>query len=224
MQWIKLSTDIFNNRKIKQIQSIPNGDTIFAIWIRMLIMAAETNDNGKIYITKDKPYGRKQFSTAIGKPVAVVEEAMKIFKEYGMISIDSGIIIIKNWKKYQSAKGTGTAKKETSKKESRTLEEVIRDSNLSPNMEKTVRDFIAMRERKRAPMTDVALELMLKNLDKMTNDEQKKIDIMNQSIENGWSGVFELDRRKNGKRVNDVPQSTKEDEAALDFVFGRASS
>ena len=51
VKWIKIVTDIFDNKKIKQIEKIPNGDTILVIWFKLIVLAGVTNDNGLIYIT-----------------------------------------------------------------------------------------------------------------------------------------------------------------------------
>lgn len=278
VQWIKLSTDIFSNRKIKQIQSIPNGDAFFVIWIKLLIMAAETNDNGQIYMTKNMPYGRKQLANSLGKSQKITEKSIEIFKNFEMISVENGIISIKNWEKYQNVDGMkrvrdqakirmrnyrarknvtqsyadvqrnddvtvtsryGTDKdidkekdidipKEKNKKKrdkkKKSVEDVLNERNLSDGLGKAVHDFIDMRADINKPMSGTALELMLNKLDGMASDEKTKIDILNQSIINGWQGIFDIERgRGNGKKVYQQ-KMTKNDEEALDFVFGRASS
>ena len=62
-------------------------------------------------------------------------------------------------------------------------------------------EFVKMRKRNRKPMTDYALELLTKKLDKMASTAQAKIDILNQSIVNGWQDVYEVKNqaRKEGK-------------------------
>lgn len=37
--WIKLSTDIFSNRKIKILLKEKDGDTYFRLWIQILTIA-----------------------------------------------------------------------------------------------------------------------------------------------------------------------------------------
>jgi hypothetical protein len=61
-------------------------------------------------------------------------------------------------------------------------------------LNQTINDFIASRKKK-SPMTDKAIELMIKKLDEMTSDNDEKIQIINQSIMNGWKGIFPI---KNG--------------------------
>nr|DAN97745.1 MAG TPA: helix-turn-helix domain protein [Caudoviricetes sp.] len=58
--------------------------------------------------------------------------------------------------------------------------------------------FLAHRKAMKAPMTEHAIELMLKKLNKMTEDEDEKIEILNQSIMNSWKGIFELKEKKKG--------------------------
>ena len=41
-------------------------------------------------------------------------------------------------------------------------------------------------------MTTHALELLIRKLDRLANDDNTKIEILNESIMNGWNGVFPL--------------------------------
>lgn len=61
-----------------------------------------------------------------------------------------------------------------------------------PKLNQTVEDFIAFRKGIKAPMSGKAVELMLKKLDGMTRDNDEKIAILEQSIVNGWKGIFPL--------------------------------
>lgn len=61
-------------------------------------------------------------------------------------------------------------------------------------------EFKKMRERMKKPMTAKAAELMLSKLDTLSGgDKEQKILLLNQSIENGWAGVFELKNKEHGK-------------------------
>ena len=54
IKWIKIVTDMFDNRKIRQIECLPDGDSIIVIWMKLLCLAGQTNDNGMVYFTKDR--------------------------------------------------------------------------------------------------------------------------------------------------------------------------
>ena len=69
----------------------------------------------------------------------------------------------------------------------------------SPRFNEALRDFEEMRKKIRKPLTDRAKVLLLEKLEQLAPaDEEKQIQILNQSIMNCWQGVFELkeDSRK----------------------------
>ena len=92
-------------------------------------------------------------------------------------------------------------KKEKNKKR-KTFEEVLAENNCSEELESSIRDFIDMRKTIKKPMTSRALELLIKNLEKLTNLEEEKIAILNQSIEHGWQTVYPL-------KTNNMRNSSK---------------
>ena len=55
IKWIKIATNVFDSKKIKQIETLPDGDTIIVIWFKLLVLAGNINDSGFIYFTKDIP-------------------------------------------------------------------------------------------------------------------------------------------------------------------------
>lgn len=59
-------------------------------------------------------------------------------------------------------------------------------------LNKAILDFTEYRKTIGKPMTDRAVELLIGNLEKFSTDVQERIDILNQSIVNGWQGVFPL--------------------------------
>ena len=60
--------------------------------------------------------------------------------------------------------------------------------------------FKEMRVRMRKPMTKLAVELLVKKLEKFApGDEEKQVAILHQSIENGWTGVYELKQEWHGR-------------------------
>lgn len=105
IKWIKLSTDIFNNRKIRQIECMPDGDTIIVIWFKILALAGEINDSGQVYLTKEIPYTEQLLATQFNRPIATVRLALQTFQQFGMIEIIDNLILVSNWEKYQNMEG-----------------------------------------------------------------------------------------------------------------------
>lgn len=102
VKWIKLSTDIFSNRKIVQIESMPEGDALIVIWLKLLILAGETNADGMVWFTSTIPYTEQMLATAFGRPMSTIQLALKTFSAFGMIEIVDDFIKIPNWDKYQN--------------------------------------------------------------------------------------------------------------------------
>lgn len=63
----------------------------------------------------------------------------------------------------------------------------------------TIITFVEYRKSIKAPMTAYTIDLMLKSLEELApGDNKTKVKILNQSIANGWKGVFALkDKEKN---------------------------
>ena len=60
------------------------------------------------------------------------------------------------------------------------------------DLRQALKAFIQMRNMIKKPLTDYALSLILKKLDKLSNDDLTKTAIINQSVEHSWQGVFPL--------------------------------
>ena len=102
VKWIKIAVDMFDNRKIKQIGSMPEGDSLLLIWVQLLCLAGNVNDGGFIYLTKEIPYTDEMLATQFIKPISTVRLALKTFEQFGMIEIINNMIFLSSWEKYQS--------------------------------------------------------------------------------------------------------------------------
>lgn len=102
LKWIKLATGIFDNRKIKQIELLPEGDSILVIWVKLLSLAGVINNCGLIYVTKDIPYTEETLAGELRRPINTVRLALTTFKKFGMIQItEDNLIQITGWAKHQ---------------------------------------------------------------------------------------------------------------------------
>ena len=103
VKWIKVSTDMFeSNRKIKQIELMPEGDTILVIWLKLLLLAGNVNDGGNIYLTPEIPYTDEMLANELRRPLTTVRMALSIFEKFGMIEIIDDILHLSSWEKYQN--------------------------------------------------------------------------------------------------------------------------
>lgn len=102
IKWIKLSTDLFVNRKIKQIERRKDRSEIEIVWIKLLILAASINDFGRIYITREIPYDDESLAAELDRPENIVKTALDIFEQFDMIYRENGFIELTSWDKYQT--------------------------------------------------------------------------------------------------------------------------
>ena len=101
--WIKLSTDIFSNRKIKILLKEREGDTYLRIWVQILTIAGECNRDGGLYISDKTPFKIKDFTNIIGKSNKTLTKSLQKFVDLGMLILKDDTYFVKNWSKYQSA-------------------------------------------------------------------------------------------------------------------------
>ena len=103
VKWIKVSTGMFEtNRKIKQIEMMPEGDTILVIWLKLLLLAGNINDRGAIYITPEIPYTEEMLANELRRPMTTVRMALSVFESFGMIEIIDNVYHLSAWEKYQN--------------------------------------------------------------------------------------------------------------------------
>lgn len=103
VKWIKVYTSMFeSNRKIKQIELMPEGDTILVIWLKLLLLAGNVNDRGAIYITPEVPYTDEMLANELRRPLTTVRMALSVFEMFGMIENIDNVLYLSSWEKYQN--------------------------------------------------------------------------------------------------------------------------
>lgn len=106
VKWIKLSTSMFEDEKIRLIEALPEADTILIIWVKLLAQAGKTNASGYIYLNENIPFTDEMLATIFNRPIGTVRLALKTFEQFGMIEInDNNFISIANWEKHQNLDG-----------------------------------------------------------------------------------------------------------------------
>lgn len=102
VKWIKLSVDLFSNKKIKQIRNLPNGDSLALMWVFLLCLAGDINDNGMVYFTKEIPYTDEMLAKEFDMDVSTIRLGLATFEKFGMIEIVNSIVYLSAWEKWQA--------------------------------------------------------------------------------------------------------------------------
>ncbi|MGL5725319.1 phage replisome organizer N-terminal domain-containing protein [Cetobacterium sp.] len=166
VKWIKITTNIFDDEKIKLIDTMPDRDTLLVIWFKLLAIAGKTNDNGLVYVIKEMPTTDEMLATIFNRPLNTVRLALKTFSTFGMIEINNHVNIV-NWEKHQNVDGLDKIREQNRKRQEK-LREKKKALALEDKSNVTSRDSNAIEIDK-----EIDIEL--------DKDKDNKIDDINQS-------------------------------------------
>jgi len=232
--WIKLHRKILDNPIIMK-----DADHL-AVWMYLLLNATHA-EYPALFRGKKIMLQPGQLITgciSIGKQLSITESKVRRtlndFISDGQIdrqtSNKNSLITVLNWDLYQNCDGQNdnlaTDKRRTSdgqvttnkkNKNIKNEKNVINYSDI-PALNDAILGFVEYRKGIKSPMTDHAVKLMVAKLYKMTSDVNEQIEILNQSIVNGWKGIFPL-KKEAGKpvRKEPVPKWMQQNQRQYDF-------
>ena len=135
VSWIKLSTNIFSNRKVALLMNERDGDTYFRIWIQLLTIAGQCNSNGKLIIGENSLLNVQQLSKILGKSAKKVGEILNKFIDLRMIIFENNCYEIRNWGKYQGADKLEEIRKNNRERQRRFREKSKMQANVTEMLE-----------------------------------------------------------------------------------------
>ena len=104
--WVRLSTRLFENRKIKYLLNQPKGAELVLLWVHLLCAAGTVNDGGRVYISQNVMYTPQSLAADFGVPKTIADKALTLFQDLELIEIESdGCIQILGWEKHQNVTG-----------------------------------------------------------------------------------------------------------------------
>jgi hypothetical protein len=172
--------------------------TLAVLWCQFYYWSERTNDpDGWIYKTREDIFNetglsRKQQETArkIGAKLGVMEDERRGEKGivHFRIDVDNAINLIEKYlEKNPSASPTRIAKKETTVKTEQAID-------LPAWMDRSVwQEWETYRKQKRQALTPISRAKQIKFLEPLKADH---VEIINQSMRNGWTGLFPLKTKK----------------------------
>lgn len=104
--WVRLSTRLFDNRKIKYLLNQPKGAELVLLWVHLLCAAGTVNDGGRVYISQNVMYTPQSLAADFGVPKTIADKALTLFQDLELIEVESdGCIQILGWEKHQNVTG-----------------------------------------------------------------------------------------------------------------------
>lgn len=117
VKWIKITTDMFDNRKIKHLRRLPDGNNIVLIWVMLLTLAGRCNSGGMIFLTENIPYTPKMLADELDFEESTVTLALQALERLGMVSTTtSGFINLPGWEGHQNIEGLDKIREQTRKR------------------------------------------------------------------------------------------------------------
>ena len=135
VKWIKITTDMFDNRKIKHLRRLPEGNNIVLIWVMLLTMAGRCNANGMIFLTENIPYTHKMLADELDFEENTVRLALNVLEQLNMVVTDQGFFTIAGWEEYQNIEGMekireqNRIRKQRQREKQKLLPDASRDSH-----------------------------------------------------------------------------------------------
>jgi predicted phage replisome organizer len=126
---------MFDNRKIKHLRRLPDGNNIVLIWVMLLTMAGRCNSGGMIFLTENIPYTPKMLADELDFEENTVKLALEALERLGMVVTSNGCFTIAGWSEHQNIDGMekireqNRLRKQRQRENQKLLPEVSRDSH-----------------------------------------------------------------------------------------------
>ena len=165
VKWIKIVTNIFDDEKIRYIETLPSGNEMIVIWFKILCLAGRSNSSGLLMMTDRIAYTDQMLSSIFSKDIKTIQLALSVFQNLEMIEMMENKIYLLNWEKHQSLD-----KLEAKKRYDREYQKIKRNEKLLENRTTIVRAEYDNRS------LDIELDKDIDNRYK-DKDKDKELDI-----------------------------------------------
>lgn len=166
VKWIKLDVSIPDNKKIKRIRKMPDGNNIVLFWVFLLSRAGESNQKGGLFFTENVPYTEDDLAADFDFSTEFVRFAIMTLEKYKMIELYDHIIFIKNWDEYQKMDKLEKLQEQNRVRQAnyREKQKLIANSNVTSNGKVTEDNA-----------TDIELDIEL-DIDKENKETVEKLE------------------------------------------------
>ncbi|NFG27351.1 DnaD domain protein [Clostridium botulinum] len=211
VKWIKITTNMFEDEKIRLIDAMPERDTIHYVWIRLLVQAGKNNANGFIFLSENIPYTDEMLSTIFCRPLTSIRLALKTLKDFGMIEVDEdNLIKITNWEKHQNVEGLDKVREQNKirAKNYRDKKKQLKAANkneekVDKNNDKNQEEIVQNCDEIDSNVTEKKRNVM-ENENNVTVTEQNKRESKNQNQKKNKNSI--IDREKESNNTNSLSQ------------------
>lgn len=230
--WLKLKDDFFDSIRIKKLRSLAGGDTFTIIYLKMLLNAMkndgiiryqglednlcdeialelnESPDNVQVTVhyllscgLAEGSYNDCFLPEAIGMvgSETTAAERKRNSRERQKMLLECDNVT-------QMSQECHTEKREKIKEiEKRDKRKEPEEYFLDTELDGLFAEFLDMRKKMKAVNSDIAVKRLVNKINTLSNgDRDTAMEIIGQSIENSWKGVFPVKTKKVESRISDV--------------------
>lgn len=88
VKWIRIKTNISLDAKFKQIDTMPDADSIECIWFKLIRFSGRLINDGIFLINDKMAYSEQMLSKEFNRPAELIRKAMNTFYRLRMIDIE----------------------------------------------------------------------------------------------------------------------------------------
>lgn len=248
--WLKLMEDFFDDKYIKALRKLPDGDALVIVYLKMQLKSLKTE--GIIKYDKILPSAEEELALILDEDVNIVRLTISALSNMGLIEIwdddsfymaamqnligsesDSAQRVRKHREIKAQIESKNSQKTLTDsdslhcnstvtlcntdididididkdidkdiekKNKKQTVKTVVSEMVDDEDIKEVINDFIEMRKTMKKPMTVRAVKMLIGKLNRLSEDKEIQIKILEQSILHNWLDVYELKEDKKGGR------------------------
>lgn len=129
--WLKLKRDFFKRHDIRIIEKMPDGNGKEYVLFYLKLMSESVDHEGYLRFSESIPYSNEMLASLTDTNIGIVESAMALFQELGMVTIEEDLTIFVNGVVKLIGSETGWAEKKRKQRQSEDKE-----GTLSPDCPK----------------------------------------------------------------------------------------
>lgn len=100
-KWIKLNIDMFDKWQIRELRSLPEGDTAMVIYLYLLTQAVRSNQGGVLVFNEHIPITNTSIANQLGIKERTVEMAIQALIKLELLTDIDGVLKIVEMEKFQ---------------------------------------------------------------------------------------------------------------------------
>ncbi|MDU1004460.1 MAG: phage replisome organizer N-terminal domain-containing protein [Clostridium butyricum] len=232
VKWVRVSIEMFNDPKLKIINSMEEKDLINYVWMRTLLLAGRSNKDGSLFINDNIPYTMKTLAIEFDRTLDEIKLCFKILRKLEMIEFNEDkIFMVKNWAKHQNIEGLEKLKKQNCERvakhraKKRQLEENINDEELSiADNNKKEKDNLKCNNENIEDESSANISVNLYATTETLNDENNKVTYNNtetiktekQNITDIQSNITVMEQNKKENKTKKKNKTEIENSEGID--------